>query len=103
MDFFKTDILKEEFRNFVDIILPAISECELCEKYSFKWHKIYLLTCSQCRDIRCSSCVMFKSAFEILIKSPDDDGKNHFENFVTDFLGISYVSLKNLFDVEKNS
>ena len=46
---------------------------------------------------------MFKSAFEILIKSPDDDGKNHFENFVTDFLGISYVSLKNLFDVEKNS
>ena len=98
MDFFKTDILKEEFR-----ILPAISECELCEKYSFKWHKIYLLTCSQCRDIRCSSCVMFKSAFEILIKSPDDDGKNHFENFVTDFLGISYVSLKNLFDVEKIS
>ena len=51
MNFFKTDILKKKFRNFVDRILPAISECGLCEKCSCKWHKIYLLTCSQCRDI----------------------------------------------------
>ena len=46
---------------------------------------------------------MFKSAVEILIKSLDDDGKNYFENFVTNFLDISYVSFKKIFDVEKNS
>ena len=46
---------------------------------------------------------MFKSAVEILIKSLDDDGKNYFENFVTNFLDISDVSFKKIFDVEKNS
>ena len=46
---------------------------------------------------------MFKSAVEILIKSLDDDGKNYFENFVTNFLHISDVSFKKIFDVEKNS
>ena len=45
---------------------------------------------------------MFKSAVEILIKSLDDDGKNYFENFVTNFLDISDVSFKKI-DVEKNS
>ena len=45
---------------------------------------------------------MFKSAVEILIKSLDDDGKNYFENFVTNFLDISDVSFKKIF-VEKNS
>ena len=46
---------------------------------------------------------MFKSAVEILIKSLDDDGKNYFENFATNFLDISDVSFKKIFDVEKNS
>ena len=46
---------------------------------------------------------MFKSAAQILIKSLDDDGKNYFENFVTNFLGISDISIKKCFDVEKNS
>ena len=46
---------------------------------------------------------MFKSAVEILIKSLDDDGKNYFENFVINFLDISDVSFKKIFDVEKNS
>ena len=46
---------------------------------------------------------MFKSAVEILIKSLDNDGKNYFENFVTNFLDISDVSFKKIFDVEKNS
>ena len=46
---------------------------------------------------------MFKSAVEILIKSLDDDGKNYFENFATNFIDISDVSFKKIFDVEKNS
>ena len=102
MNFLK-HILKKELRNFLDRILPAISESRLCEKYSCKWQKCYLLTCSQCRDIQCSSRVMFNSAIEILMKSLDNDGKNYFKNFVTDFLGISDVSLNDFFDVEKNS
>ena len=32
MNYFKTDILKKEFQNFVDNILPDVLECGLCEK-----------------------------------------------------------------------
>ena len=46
MIYCKTDILKKEFKNFVYKTLPAFSECGLCEKYSCKWHEIYLLTCN---------------------------------------------------------
>ena len=43
--------------------------------------------------MRCSASVMFKSAVEMLIKSLDNDGLNYFENFVTDFLGMSDISI----------
>ena len=33
MDYFKTDVSKREFRNFVDEILRVIPKCGLCEKY----------------------------------------------------------------------
>ena len=34
-------------------------------------------------------------------KSLDDDGLNYFENFVTDFLGMSDISFKKFLGVEK--
>ena len=101
MNYFKTDILKKEFQNFVDNILPDVLECGLCEKYSCKWHKLYLLTCNQCKDIQCSPCIIFKSTVDSLMKFLDDDGRNYFQNFVTDFFGISDTSLKKFFEVEK--
>ena len=51
--------------------------------------------------MRCSASVMFKSAVEMLIKSLDNDGLNYFENFVTDFLGMSDISIKKFFGVKK--
>ena len=61
MIYFKTDILKKEFKTFLEEILSAVSKYGLCEKLSSKHHKKLLLTCSQCRDIRCSTCILFKS------------------------------------------
>ena len=60
-----------------------------------------MLTCHQCRDVRCSACVMFKSAVEMLIKSLDDDGLNSFENFVTDFVGMGNISIKKFLEKKK--
>ena len=102
MNYFETDILEKELKNFEDKILPTVSEYGLCEKCSCKWHKIYLITCNPCRDARCSACFMFKLTVEILIKSLDNDGLIYFENFVSDFLGISTISIKKFFGVEKD-
>ena len=45
---------------------------------------------------------MFKLTVEILIESLDNDGLIYFENFVSDFLGISTISIKKFFGVEKD-
>ena len=66
-DYFQTDTLKKEFHDFIENILPNVLECGLCEKNSCKWHKQFLVSCNQCREARCSSCVTFKSSVETLI------------------------------------
>ena len=74
----------------------------MCKKYSGKWHKQFLVSCNQCREAHCSSCVTSKSSVEILIKTLDSDGKNYVQNFITDFLKISNETLQHLFKVETN-
>ena len=72
-------------------------ECGFCEKYLCKWHKQFLVTCNQCREARCFSCVTFKSSVEILLKTLDSDGQNYVQDFITDFFKISDEALHNLF------
>ena len=75
-------------------------ECGLYKNYSCKWHKQFLLTCSQCRKVRCLPCVTFKSAVETLVKTLDSDGKKYVQNFIVDFLQIGDETLNNLFKIE---
>ena len=75
--------------------------CGLSEKYSCKWHKQFLVSCNQCREAHCSSCVTSKSSVDILIKTLNSDGKNYVQNFITDFLKITNETLQHLFKVER--
>ena len=61
MDYFKTNILKKEFKTLTEEILPAVSKCGPCQNFSCKWDKEFLVTCNQCRNVGCSNCVMLKS------------------------------------------
>ena len=101
MDYFKIDILKKEFEKFKENVLPKVLECGLCKKYSCENHKKLLLSCSQCREVCCSNCTVFKQALEMLLNNPDSDVRHYIENVVTDFLKISNETLINLFNVEK--
>ena len=97
MNYFKTGILKKEFKTFLEEILPAVSKCGLCEKLSCKHHKKFLLTCSQCRDICCSNCIQFKYTFTLLLKSAEEEAKNYLQNFVTDYFNLSEITLEKNF------
>ena len=77
MIYFKTDILKKEFKTFLEEILSAVSKCRLCEKLSCKHHKKILIDISQCRDIRSLTCIQFKSTFTLLLKSAEEKGNNY--------------------------
>ena len=101
MDYFKTDISKKEFKTLTEEILPAASKCGPCGNFSCKWHKEFLLTCRQCRDVRCSNCVMLKSSISLLMKLADDDGRNYLQNFITDYFNLSDIGLK-IFLIKKS-
>ena len=101
MDYFKTDISKKEFKTLTAEILPVMSKCGLCGIFLCKWHKEFLLTCSQCRDVRCSNRVMLKSSISLLLKLADDDGRNYLQNFITDYFNLRDIGLKSYFDTEK--
>ena len=83
MDYFKTDISKKEFKTLTKDILAVMSKSGLCGKCSCKQHKDFFLTCSQCRDVRCSNCGILKFSISLLIKLADDDGRNYLQNFIT--------------------
>ena len=98
-DYFKTDIFKKEFQDFIENVWPKVLERGLCKKYLYKWHKQFLASYNQCRKARCSSCITFKSSVKILIKTLDSDGKNYVQNLITDFHKISNESFQHLFKV----
>ena len=81
-----------------------MSKCGLCGNFLCKWHKEFLLTCSQCRDVRCSNCVMLKSSISLLMKlADDDDGRNYLQNFIFDYFNLRDIRLKNYFNIEKSN
>ena len=103
MDYFKTDISTKEFKTLTEEILPVMSKCGLCGNFSYKWHKEFLLTCSQCRDVRCSNCVMLKYSISLLMKLAEDDARDYLRNFITDYFNLSDIGLKNFFNIQKSN
>ena len=91
MDYFKRDISKKEFKTVTEEILPDVSKCEPSGNFFCKGHKEFLLTCSQCRDARCSNCVILKSSISLIMKLADDDGRDYLQNFITDYFNLSDI------------
>ena len=80
-----------------------MSKCGPCGNFSCKWRKKFLLTRSQCRDVRCSNCVTLKSSISLLMKLADDDDRNYLQNFITDYFNLSDIGLKIFFNKEKSN
>ena len=84
MNYFKADISRKEFKTLTENFLPALSKCGPCQNFSCQLHKEFLLTCGQCKDVRCSNCTMLKCSISLLMKLAEDDGRNYLQNFITD-------------------
>ena len=103
MNYFKIDISKKEFKTITDKILPTVSKCGPYQNFSCKWLKEFLLTCSQCKDVRFSNCVILKSSISLLMKLAEDDGRNYLENFITYYFNLTDIGLNNFFNIEKSN
>ena len=75
MEFFKTNVMRQEYKSFIEeILLAAASYIENLQ-----------VTCNRCKDQRCSNCCAFKSSIEILTKSGDEIVIDFLMNFIKDF------------------
>ena len=101
MELFKTDILRREYKNFVENTLPAVIKCNYCNIDSCKWHKRFTATCDQCRKERCVNCSCFNLSRNYLFQNADDNTKTFLHSYIMDFLNISNESLECFYGIEK--
>ena len=102
MELFKTDCLKKEYEEFINIHLPNVYSCGLCNKKSCKNHLRYEITCSLCKNEKCKNCYSFFISKDILINSSSKETKDYLYNYILTFLNLDNETLLNFFpDIKK--
>ena len=103
MELFQTEILKTEYKEFVEKTLPKTLECNYCNHKCCKNHYHFEVACLNCRTERCVNCQIFNQQMDALMKAGNDKTKNFIYNFVTDFFSLSNESLKFFYNTKKES
>ena len=102
MELFKTDCLKKKYEEFINIHLPNVYLCGLCNKKSCKNHSRYKITCSLCKNEKCKTCFSFFISKDTLINSSSKQTKDYLYNFILTFLNLNNETLLNFFpDIKK--
>ena len=103
MELFKSDEMKKGFNEFMKTILPGVFACNLCKKFSCKWHRKFNVCCNLCREVHCKNCKKFIISKDILLKYGDEETRKYISNYIYDFLNISCESLNSFFpEIEIN-
>ena len=97
MELFKTSILKNEYKEFTNELLPSVLECDYCNVVSCSWHKKFTGTCLHCRQRRCNKCYKFNISKDILLTSASTETVDFLYNFICNFLNLSDESIKSYF------
>ena len=94
MELFKTSVLKNEYKEFSEKLLPAVLECNYCNVVSCEWHSKFTGTCIHCRKRHCKNCRSFNISKDILLSSASAETVDYLFNFIYDFLNLSDLSIK---------
>ena len=97
MELFKSEVLRKEYEEFSNKLLPAVLECGFCNKMFCKYHKKFEMQCSQCRAEMCKNCRRFNLSKDILLSKASPETIDCLYNFISDFLNLSDESLKTYF------
>ena len=97
MELFKTSILKNEYKEFSEKLLPSVLECNYCNIVSCKWHSKFTGTCIHCRKRHCKNCHSFNISKYILLASASAETVDFLYNFICDFLNLSDQSIMTYF------
>ena len=97
MELFKTNILKNEYKEFSIKLLPSVLECNYCNVISCEWHSKFTGTCIHCRKRHCKNCRSFNISKDILLAFASAETVDFLFNFICDFLNLSDQSIMTYF------
>ena len=69
MELFKTSLLKKEYKEFSEKLLPNILQCNYCNITKCQWHSKFDGSCVHCRQRQCKQRKSFNISKDILLKS----------------------------------
>lgn len=86
---FKNKILKKEFEELHQKIIPFLNECGNCN--ILKCHRCltFNLNCKSCRLWRCKNCRLFRNSKWLLFEKCNAQKWNYVINFLHDFFRLS--------------
>ena len=97
MELFKTEILRKEYKEFANKLLPAVLESGYCNISTCKYHKKTDMFCNLCRAAICKNCKKFNLSKDLLLSKATPEVVDYLHNFICDFLNLSDQSLKTYF------
>ena len=97
MELFKSPILKKEYEEFSNELLPAVLNCNYCNVMHCLWHSKFVGTCVHCRQRPCKNCRKFNVSEDILLNTASEETVDYLYNFICDFLNLSDESIKSYF------
>ena len=97
MELFKTNILKNEYKEFSIKLLPSVLECNYCNVISCEWHSKFTGTCIHCRKRHCKNGRSFNISKDILLAFASAETVDFLCNFICDFLNLSDQSIMTYF------
>ena len=103
MELFQTEILRKEYKDFVENTLTKTLECNYCNNKCCKNHYHFEVTCLNCRTERCSQCQIFNRQMDCLMKASNDKTKSFIYNFVINFFSLSSESLQFFYNINKKT
>ena len=89
---FDKEILKKQFEELYQKIIPSLNECGNCDILKCYHCFSFNLNCSSCRLWRCKNCQMFKNSKWLLFQKCTIEQWNYIVNFLHDFFQISDYS-----------
>ena len=103
LEVFRNDVLKKEYEEFINEILPKVLNCNYYNISYCNFHSRFVAFCKKCCSERCNNCRVFNLQMDMLMQAADVVGKNYIFNFVLDFLNISSESLRHFYNIESSS
>ena len=86
---FQTKFLEQEFKEFYQVIIPNLNQCNSCGILNCRYCFLFQYNCNMCRIMRCKNCQLFKNTKDLMFEKCSINQWNYVVNFIHDLFDVS--------------